>query len=190
MINDKLPILYIDVDGVLFGRYGGHIQLRPNAIAFLIWAVDHFECRWLTCWNKKRVEQLLDALYARHLIDKIEYIDWNGVGVISSNRTCHMTNEGKLVIFENLDEVKEDLLKVDKVLEKENWDKVDAIDLDEDFYWIEDGIGERAEKLLKNAGKSDRYIATKFEGEDGLKEGWVQLDYLISKRTQVEKADV
>ncbi len=44
------PLLYLDVDGVLFGLYGGRFQLRPDVVGFLVRRTRHFDCRWLTCW--------------------------------------------------------------------------------------------------------------------------------------------
>ena len=61
------PRLYIDVDGVLFGIYGGTSQLRPNAVQFLRWCVAHFDCYWLTAWPKARLDTLLSCLMAPDL---------------------------------------------------------------------------------------------------------------------------
>jgi len=56
--------LYIDVDGVLFGLYGGYSQLRPSVIPFLQWCTEHFACYWLTAWPKERLDTLLSCLMA------------------------------------------------------------------------------------------------------------------------------
>lgn len=67
----KKPLLYIDVDGVLFGIYGTdedtYPQLRPNAVLFLLWCVQHFECYWLTAWPKARLDTLFGCLMAPDL---------------------------------------------------------------------------------------------------------------------------
>ena len=47
--------LYIDLDGVIFRRTAGtgfkgaaEIELAPNALEFLDWAADTYDCYWLT----------------------------------------------------------------------------------------------------------------------------------------------
>lgn len=47
----SLPVLYIDVDGVLRYVDRDGWQNRVEAEEFLEWAVQRFECRWLTSWN-------------------------------------------------------------------------------------------------------------------------------------------
>ena len=59
------PLLFHDIDGVLFGHYGSRYQLRPGVRTWLDWANDHFEVIWLTAWEKHRIESLLDLLYIR-----------------------------------------------------------------------------------------------------------------------------
>lgn len=62
------PLLFHDIDGVLFGHYGSRYQLRPGVRTWLDWANDHFEVIWLTAWEKHRIEALLDLLYIREHI--------------------------------------------------------------------------------------------------------------------------
>lgn len=71
------PILYIDVDGVLFGLYGDpeSFQLRPGVTSFLRWATERFECRWLTAWPQDRMEELMRRIYASQYLT-IVYADW------------------------------------------------------------------------------------------------------------------
>lgn len=37
------PILFHDIDGLLFGEYDGEFQLRPGVKTWLKWAHEHFE---------------------------------------------------------------------------------------------------------------------------------------------------
>ena len=46
----ELPILYLDVDGVLQYAKDNQWKPRPEAAEFLQWAVTRFRCRWLTNW--------------------------------------------------------------------------------------------------------------------------------------------
>jgi len=45
----KKPVLYLDVDGVLFGLYGDPeaFQLRPGVTSFLTWVHSQFQLCWL-----------------------------------------------------------------------------------------------------------------------------------------------
>lgn len=70
------PVLFIDVDGVLFGIYEGYFQLRPNVIGFLDWCVHHFDCYWLTCWDFERLKKLMNILQGLRLADQIDYCHW------------------------------------------------------------------------------------------------------------------
>ncbi len=62
---ESKPLLFHDIDGVLFGHYGNCYQLRPGVREWLHWAHEHFEVIWLTAWEKHRIEALLDLLYIR-----------------------------------------------------------------------------------------------------------------------------
>lgn len=48
------PLLYLDIDGTLLRRRTAIAGLRdayevdPNTHGFLTWAVEHFDCRWLS----------------------------------------------------------------------------------------------------------------------------------------------
>jgi hypothetical protein len=91
--NEQRLVLYIDVDGVLFGRYGGYLQLRPGVTNFLAWATENFECRWLTAWDADSLNRLMDLLYVPEAVqDKIEYVDWHPVmyktGGIDPSQPC------------------------------------------------------------------------------------------------------
>lgn len=57
------PILFHDIDGVLFGDYAGEFQLRPGVKTWLAWAHEHFELIWLTSWDSEKIKTLLHVLY-------------------------------------------------------------------------------------------------------------------------------
>lgn len=62
-MRPHLPILFHDIDGVLFGEYDGHYQLRPGVKTWLTWPHDQFAVVWLTLWEMKRIEHFLSSLY-------------------------------------------------------------------------------------------------------------------------------
>jgi hypothetical protein len=49
---DNLPLLYLDIDGVvLHRRHPGmfdRFELAPGCVDFLEWAISRFRCRWLS----------------------------------------------------------------------------------------------------------------------------------------------
>jgi hypothetical protein len=57
------PILFHDIDGVLFGDYAGEFQLRPGVKSWLAWTHEHFEVIWLTSWESDKIKTLLHLLY-------------------------------------------------------------------------------------------------------------------------------
>jgi len=69
------PVLFHDIDGVLFGEYGGECQLRPGVKTWLKWAHENFRVIWLTSWEKENVEQLLGLLYLREFLP-IHHANW------------------------------------------------------------------------------------------------------------------
>jgi hypothetical protein len=72
----KKKVLFIDIDGVLFGEYDGYYQLRPGVSSFFVWAGQHFQCEFLTCWSWPRVQTLLELLYIDRRSLKIGYRLW------------------------------------------------------------------------------------------------------------------
>lgn len=70
------PILFHDIDGVLFGEYDGHFQLRPGMKSWLTWAHERFDVVWLTSWEKTKIEQLLQASYCEGFFPLV-YADWS-----------------------------------------------------------------------------------------------------------------
>jgi hypothetical protein len=71
------PRLYCDIDGVLFGDYGGSYELRPGVVSFLRWCVFRFDCFWLTGWPQERIAQLMELLYAPDLLNHFRYQEWD-----------------------------------------------------------------------------------------------------------------
>jgi hypothetical protein len=67
----------MDVDGPFFGTYDGALQLKPGANTFLRWAVEHFDCRWLTCWPHEEILKWLKSTYCSYTdVLAIPYIRW------------------------------------------------------------------------------------------------------------------
>ncbi len=75
MVN-KDKILFIDIDGVIFGEYDGYYQLRPGVSSFFVWANRNFRCEFLTCWSWPRVQVLLEALYIDRRSLRLGYREW------------------------------------------------------------------------------------------------------------------
>lgn len=71
------PLLYIDVDGVLFGFYDGYFQLRPNVNGFLAHCVAHFRCRWLTSWSPAMLDRLATCTYLGPMASQVVYTRWD-----------------------------------------------------------------------------------------------------------------
>lgn len=44
------PVLYLDLDDTLISWEGGSPHAAPGAHHFLLWALEHYEVRWLTTW--------------------------------------------------------------------------------------------------------------------------------------------
>lgn len=75
-------------------------------------------------------------------------------------------------------------------MQEQDWghfgkDKVDALDLSEDFWWIEDNIGDDARCRLYDHGVLNRYVECKPEGQYGLQHAWDEL-----KRRAQEKGSI
>jgi len=93
------PVLYIDVDGVLFAHYGDPFafQLRPGVGSFLTWAIRNFRCRFLTCWSEDQVWKLLHSIYLGGYVPQgqpgptFEYANWKPTGQKSGVVKRHET---------------------------------------------------------------------------------------------------
>jgi hypothetical protein len=70
------PVLFHDIDGVLFGEYDGAFQLRPGMNAWLEWAFEHFEVVWLTSWDQEKIKALLTVTYNAHLLHQFQHANW------------------------------------------------------------------------------------------------------------------
>lgn len=66
------PVLYHDIDGVIFGDYDGHFQIRPSIKTWLTWAHEHFEVVWLTAWDKPEIKMLLSILYCEKMLNTLQ----------------------------------------------------------------------------------------------------------------------
>jgi len=44
--KDSKPRLYLDIDGVIYGWYGGQWQIRPYTATLIAWADKHFDVKW------------------------------------------------------------------------------------------------------------------------------------------------
>ena len=76
-----VPILFHDIDGVLFGEYAGEFQLRPGVKSWLAWAHEHFQVIWLTSWESDKIKTLLHVLYCEGFhslpdVPPFHYANW------------------------------------------------------------------------------------------------------------------
>lgn len=78
-MKNKTKILFIDIDGVLFGEYDEYYQLRPGVSSFFGWASKNFRCEFLTCWSWSRVQTLLESLYIDRRSLHIGYREWRNL---------------------------------------------------------------------------------------------------------------
>ncbi len=73
--------IYLDVDGVLNRldtvTKDGSIPWRRDAKIFLLWALEHFKCHWLTAWDSLSVEhQLLPELGLKDRVKDFHFPLW------------------------------------------------------------------------------------------------------------------
>jgi hypothetical protein len=66
------PILYHDIDGVLFGNYGGEFQLRPALKTWLKWVHEHFDVVFLTMWRHEEIDTLLSVLTVEKFMKSLQ----------------------------------------------------------------------------------------------------------------------
>jgi len=62
--NSK-PRLYLDIDGVIYGWYGGQWQVRPYTATLIEWAKEHFDVKWLSF--NMREEMIAKVCYVNPL---------------------------------------------------------------------------------------------------------------------------
>ncbi len=116
-MKQKRPILYIDVDGVLLVHGGtlskdGRPCVRPYLKEFLEYVTENFECRWLTGWHYSSGWSHIEELYDVYL------------------RPAEIDRATFLKIVPHDWSFTSDLVR----------DKLNSINLDEDFYVIDDLI--------------------------------------------------
>lgn len=58
------PRLYVDIDGVIIGHYGGAWQIRPYVRTLLGWAEEHFRISWLSYSGYREI--VPRALYSKY----------------------------------------------------------------------------------------------------------------------------
>jgi hypothetical protein len=132
------PILFHDIDGVLFGDYAGEFQLRPGVKSWLAWAHEHFEVIWLTSWDSEKIKTLLHVLYCDR---------WRNHPDIPPFRHANWTNcENKVVWLEQA---------VQKVKGR-------------DWFWIDDEIEKLTPAIQNAGLSLDRCIQSNPEGRDEL----------------------
>jgi len=47
-VSKSKPRLYLDIDGVIYGWYGGQWQIRPYTVTLIEWAKKYFNVKWLS----------------------------------------------------------------------------------------------------------------------------------------------
>jgi hypothetical protein len=66
------PILYHDIDGVLFGEYAGEFQLRPGTKTWIKWAHEQFDIVFLTMWRHEEIDTLLSVLMVEKFMKSLQ----------------------------------------------------------------------------------------------------------------------
>ena len=132
------PILFHDIDGVLFGDYAGEFQLRPGVRSWLGWAHEHFQVIWLTSWESDKIKTLLHILYCERFhnhpdIPPFHHANWTN---------C----ENKVVWLEQA---------VEKLKDRE-------------WFWIDDDIEKLTPAIQHAGLSLDRCIQSNPEGRDEL----------------------
>lgn len=132
------PILFHDIDGVLFGDYAGEFQLRPGVTSWLAWAHEHFEVIWLTSWESEKIKTLLHVLYCERFRSRPD---------IPPFHHANWTNcENKVVWLEQA---------VQKLKGR-------------DWFWIDDEIAKLTPAIQNAGLSLDRCIQSNPEGRDEL----------------------
>jgi hypothetical protein len=132
------PILFHDIDGVLFGEYAGEFQLRPGVKSWLTWAHEHFEVIWLTSWESDKIKTLLSVLYCEK---------FRSLPDIPPFRHANWTNcENKVIWLQQA---------VQKLKDRE-------------WFWIDDEIQKLMPAIEHAGITLDRCIQSNPEGRDEL----------------------
>ena len=134
----SVPILFHDIDGVLFGDYAGEFQLRPGVKSWLVWAHEHFEVVWLTSWEADKIKTLLRVLYCEK---------FRSLPELPPFRHANWTNFENKVIW---------IQQAMQKLEGREW------------FWIDDEIEALAPAIQKAGIALDRCIRSNPLGQDEL----------------------
>jgi hypothetical protein len=121
----KEKILFIDIDGVLFGEYDDYYQLRPGVSSFFAWAHQYFRLEFLTCWSWSRVQDLLELLYIDRRSLQIGYRVWYNF----KTDGIHPEKDDFYLIDDNL--VAEEIAQLERWGRKERYLKVERTGKDE-----------------------------------------------------------
>lgn len=125
------PVLYLDLDDTIISWASGRPHAAPGAREFILWALDHFEVRWLTTWcpNGEMEDRLLHDLCT--MLD------------LSPDRLRHIRGF--------------DWEMADSKLNGIAW--LEHLVLERPFVWLEDdyGMRERERSLLSRHGLLDSY---------------------------------
>lgn len=77
------PVLYHDIDGIVFGAYGPRQthQLRPGVADWFHWVLRRYQVVFLTKWTQEDLHALLTQLYLKDVIESSRYLPWFTVGI-------------------------------------------------------------------------------------------------------------
>jgi hypothetical protein len=135
-MSDNLPVLYLDIDGVLLRRRHPGIldafELAPHCLEFLEWATTRFRCRWLSTrcrrgWpnGSRRAFRAAGA--------PLDGPRWAGLNLIEPAAwSVHKTG---------------------------------AIDPASDFWWIDDDASDHDRDWLHSHNRQDRLIEISSDGD-------------------------
>jgi hypothetical protein len=72
------PILFHDIDGVIFGYYGpaGHLQPRPGLADWVQWVHENFTVIWFSVRREAQVRELMRSLCLEQL-GTVRVAQWN-----------------------------------------------------------------------------------------------------------------
>ena len=132
VFQNNRPKLYLDIDGVFLipvatNNCEYEWSLAEDAEEFLDWALDRFDCFWLTARDTRGERSEIERAF-RVCLDSLS-----------------------LPAF---------LTQALRHIEPTRWshNKVTGIDLDSDFYWIDDAPDKKAVAELSKLGLADRPV--------------------------------
>jgi hypothetical protein len=157
-VSDELPLLYLDLDGVLLKRRQPGLldafELAPGCLEFLEWATARFQCRWQS--SRCRSGWLDGARRAfRHAGARLDDPGWCVLGL------------------------------VEPAMWRIN--KTEAIDPESHFHWIDDDPTDTDREWLRIHRHEDRLIKISVDNDPGaLTVARVMLEKAISSGEQAE----